>query len=39
MGRPKHGATAVNAIVDNEEVVFLWVLVLVYAVHAPLLRR
>jgi hypothetical protein len=34
----KHAAAAINAIVDDEEVVVAWELVFVYAVQAALLR-
>lgn len=39
MGRPKHGAAAVDAIIHNEEVVLAGKLMLIYAVQAPLVGR
>jgi hypothetical protein len=35
---PQHGVPTINAIVNDEEIVVLWKLVLVYAVHAALGR-
>jgi hypothetical protein len=39
MGRPEHGATAVDAIIDHVEVVVAGELMLVYTVQAPLVGR
>jgi hypothetical protein len=36
---PEHAAAAVDAVVDSEEVVVAWELVLVYAVQSTLLGR
>jgi hypothetical protein len=36
---PKHAAAAIDAVVDSEEVVVAWELVLVYAVQSTLLGR
>ena len=36
---PEHAAATINAVVDSEEVVVAWKLVLVYAVQSTLLGR
>jgi hypothetical protein len=36
---PEHAAAAIDAVVDSEEVVVAWELVLVYAVQSTLLGR
>jgi hypothetical protein len=33
MGGPQHAAPAINAVIDDEEVVISWKLVFVYTVH------